>query len=494
MQINQEFVMFQFLKQLAANAIKIVIKRPKPKVPMQPTGDLTHYLNDPTTPDLIEKISYDDATNRIAKLDLKFVVDGFAGGGHDLNSSPGRAANCCVTTLKTLEWVQAHKFKKIPNWATTQILSVQPDAGEDLNAYYDRTAVKLFSLKNWHTSNSCDILAHELGHAIFDALRPDTWSVQAIEIWAFHETFGDLSALFTVLQSDKMIEKMLSETNGDLSKSNAVSKVAEEVGKVVYDLTGGEKGRDPAFLRNAANDFKYVDPTTLSEEETYDTISAECHSFSRILTGTMYEIFVMMYNQCLSQGMKNTDAVKAARDTLIRYALRAACFVPAVPKFYEAFAKTVLWVDWSTTKEYHDRMWEIFERRGIISSVKSMAVKRRTQVIGQSIAKGRNGSTLVKGGKIETRKLADLMPISAQSYNPLYYKNIELASESIYIFEKNGHSFEYMEPSEKEQLKAAKYCLDRLHQTNSVSNDPKTPFVVKRGKLIRTNYKCLYCR
>lgn len=458
--------------------------------PYNSSGDLINLINDPTTPLLVDKTPLDEALSRASVTNLKFNVIGFCGGNYQLNTPPGKAANCYMTTLKTLEMVKQHQFRPISRWAITPSIKIYPIAGKDLNAYYDRRAVKLFYHGNYYTANSAEILSHELGHGILDAFRPDTWSVQAIELWSFHEAFADLTSMLTVLQSDQMINLVLKETNNTLRTDNSMSKIAEEIGKAIYEISS-TGGRNPNYLRNAINDYKYVDPTNLSEEGTYETISAECHSFGRIFLGAFYDILVMMYDHNRKKnGLKPTDALKIARNILTKYTLKAICHVPISPKFYEAFARTMLWVDWSDKKEYHNQMWDIFVNRNIIQPVKALNSINHNDVKGEILEKNENGF-IIKSGRIETITIANHLPrnvLSSQKINPLLSCEVDVASENIYIFDKNGNSINYVETSTSEKIFSAMYCLDRLQATKSVSNDEKTPFEIVDNKLTRTNY------
>ena len=64
-------------------------------------------------------------------------------------------------------------------------LPVFTDAGDDLNAFYDRASLQFFSHSfNGNTVNSAesvDVVTHEQGHAFLDAIRPDFFEVPFIE-------------------------------------------------------------------------------------------------------------------------------------------------------------------------------------------------------------------------------------------------------------------------------------------------------------------------
>ncbi len=80
-------------------------------------------------------------------------------------------------------------------------LPVLLDEGEDLNAYYDRKALNFFhgplGSGLVYSGESPDVLCHEMGHAILDTVKPGLWDAAAQEIPAFHESFGDMSAILS---------------------------------------------------------------------------------------------------------------------------------------------------------------------------------------------------------------------------------------------------------------------------------------------------------
>jgi hypothetical protein len=97
-------------------------------------------------------------------------------------------------------------MKKFPGrWAATNTLNVYPAAGQDLNAFYDRNSLKFFYAldpvvkKNIYTSDSSDVVSHETGHALLDSIRPDFWNVQSYEVWALHESFGDIISILNII-------------------------------------------------------------------------------------------------------------------------------------------------------------------------------------------------------------------------------------------------------------------------------------------------------
>lgn len=159
-------------------------------------------------------------------------------------------------------------------------IRVYPRAGLDANAYYSRDdkALRFFY---FHPSNnedrpliytcrSFDIVAHEVGHAALDSLKPEfisnSWHPQT---GGLHESFGDLTAIFTMLAQMDVCETIIVESKADLHSKTFFPAMAEQFGEAL--------GR-PMGLRNADNDLK------MSE------VSNEVHDISRVFTGAIYDI------------------------------------------------------------------------------------------------------------------------------------------------------------------------------------------------------------
>src|SRR5216683_6680762 len=71
-------------------------------------------------------------------------------------------------------------------WFTGNVLPVTLDRGEDFNAFYDRKGLSFFhgsaADQAVFSGESPDIVCHELGHAVLDALRPQLWDAASDEV------------------------------------------------------------------------------------------------------------------------------------------------------------------------------------------------------------------------------------------------------------------------------------------------------------------------
>jgi len=122
--------------------------------------------------------------------------------------------------LKLPDWRWQWDKDTPPNVARTP-LRIVAHAGEKANATYHRgkRALKFYYLTVGGTTaylcRSFDIVAHETGHAILDALKPKLYAQKAGQSGALHEAFADLTAVFAVLDQLDMCEDVVAETKGN---------------------------------------------------------------------------------------------------------------------------------------------------------------------------------------------------------------------------------------------------------------------------------------
>ena len=339
-----------------------------------PTAPIQFWVNDPSVPELVKEIP----ANSLPSLPM--VVDGYSGSGHKIGTPEWRAANCYGILVNTMDNI-IPKIKKFPKkWAATTQLSVYPMAGKDLNAFYDRRSLKFFyefdpvAKKNIYSSDSADIVSHELGHALLDSIRPDFWNVQSYEIWALHDSFGDIVAITSVLENENVIKHIIKETKGDLLKSNTVSRLAEQFAKILFNLTKGKGGYNPHSLRDAANEFYYVSPDKLKNDAPDNVLSRECHNFSRVWTGAWYECLVEIYNDSVKNGSSPVQALIFARNITFHYFITAVCQVPMTNKLFDALAQKMIAIDADNGSKLSAILTKVFIKRKILSTdIKSLS-------------------------------------------------------------------------------------------------------------------------
>lgn len=504
--------MFGFLKKLfgkkeeTVEALgKIVIRR----VPRKPTVDqpssltfnssqpIQFLLNDPSTSDLMFQVSVPTENPP-----LDFRVSGYMGGGYPFGTIQGQAALVYVGLLNTMKYmISMCKQRNVTRWAAANPLVVFPRAGQDLNAYYDRSALKFFffpdpvSKKTVFTCESTDVVFHEFGHAFLDAIRPDFWSTQSLEVWAFHEAFGDMTAILGIMQYDLVLDRAIAETGGDLGKSNIISRLAEEMGATIYRLVPPGSGRLANALREAANNFVYVEPEKLPADSPDDQLSNECHNFSRVWTGCWYEIMVRMYEQNVAQGMERKAALVKARDRAAEYMLHGVVHGANHVRTFDGVARQMLHCDRGCYgEEYQKVMMDVFTRRNMLREGVMMQGSwdwdSWVQSLSEPVAVQELGDTkLAQTASTRTIKLVDHLGLSALADNPLFNVEIEVPFQNTYEFQ-NGVMVQAAEVNEEEVIDSAFACLNYLHHNNLVGKHKNALFEVKNGKLLRKNIIC----
>ena len=197
-----------------------------------------------------------------------------------------------LKTWKAIEGSSLHRW-----FGNQKTLPVLTNSGDDLNAFYDRSSLQFFAHTfggvTVHSAESTDVVTHEEGHGLLDAIRSDFFDVPFIEVGALHEAFGDCMAILTAI-SDKGIRDAMLAASPDLSGNQFVESLAEQLGDAIrreYGPQSVEKGA----LRHALNTFSWSDPTALPPSAPADKLCGEVHSFSRVFSGAFYDVIRNIY-------------------------------------------------------------------------------------------------------------------------------------------------------------------------------------------------------
>lgn len=276
--------------------------------------------------------------------------------------------NAFAIARRTLEMIENAIGRQV-HWAFGPQLAIHPHAEQDRNAYYSRDEGALaffyfdiaFRVGKVFTALSHDIVAHELGHAALDGLKPAYFGFALPETGAFHEAFGDLCAMFSALTFPEVVERVIQATGGDLRQPNIASLMAEEFGYGIY-------GPGRYFLRSAG------DPITYGQ-----AAGSEIHDFSVLLTATMYQILVEFYEinrRRTDETLSDTEALIEATRHLRRIAFRAINYLPPTAVFFRTYGQTLIAADAQAFPEdthgYRQVIKQVFAARGIVAEPEEM--------------------------------------------------------------------------------------------------------------------------
>jgi hypothetical protein len=217
------------------------------------------------------------------------------------------------------------------------------NVGADLNAQYNRESL----IFNEYTANgkttfagaSTDVVAHEAGHALLDAIRPDLWDAHLFEVEAFHEAFGDCTALLTALADRPTRQKVL-EVAPDLAGPNFLEALLEDLADGVRREAGPD--HPGAAPRHAFNSLAWQLPTTLPWWGTPEMIIRWPHSFGRVFLGCFYDTIRNIFAGLAAQ---NAASLWTAAETAGRLLIAAARTAPCTDRFFQAVGRAMVLAD-----------------------------------------------------------------------------------------------------------------------------------------------------
>ena len=266
-------------------------------------------------------------------------------------------ARCAPGTPGFRYWVAAEALRRTADlwapclpgglWRLGPVLPVKLNAGEAFNAIYNREALTFFHGPappgtaphgTIYASESPDIVCHEMGHAVLDTLKPALWQAASHEAAAFHESFGDISAILAALQVPELRVAVLAETGGELARNSRLIRLGEQMGAAIRARAPDAVDRD--CLRNAANDFTYRDPLLLPAKAPAAELSAEPHSFSRVFTAAFLEALAGVPR--LLAPAPDEAALLAASHLMRDVLAQAVRDAPVAPNLYAQVAQAMV--------------------------------------------------------------------------------------------------------------------------------------------------------
>lgn len=287
-----------------------------------------------------------------------------------------------VTTELSPEAQQLKKFGVIGRelkWAfDAPHLLVIPRAGEMANAYYNRDthSLEFFFFSSQEDENkiiysalSREIVAHETGHAIIDAIAPELMDAYTPDSLALHEGLADLIALFVSFSSTNLSTLILNQRDGSIREESHFSNLAEEFAIGL----GHEKN-----LRNFLNEKNLI-----KTSKNYVN-SMEPHTLCEVLTGAIYKV-ILDFHDSEKKRLAKTDRYKNLPNPLFsasgfalvtcyqrikRVLFRALDFLPPGEITFADYGRAIAAADRVESKINFLRVWfaEEFVNRGITSS------------------------------------------------------------------------------------------------------------------------------
>jgi hypothetical protein len=275
-------------------------------------------------------------------------------------------------------------------------LRIYPHALREPNAYYspDKKAL-LFGYFPAARTNvpgnlpggmvftclSHDIIAHETTHALLDGLHRRFDEASNPDVWAFHEAFADIVALFQHFTFPDAIRQQIAQTRGDLRRQNLLGALALQFGQAL----GNHGALRDAIGKFDGEEWKPHEP----QPEEYEA-ATEPHERGAVLVAAVFDAFLAIYRHrvadllriatggtgVLPEGELHPDlvqrlckeATKSAQHVLT-ICIRALDYCPPVDITFGEYLRAIITADTDVVPDdqlhYRIAFIEAFRRRGI---------------------------------------------------------------------------------------------------------------------------------
>ena len=177
---------------------------------------------------------------------------------------------------------------------------------------------------------SRDIVAHEGGHAVLNALKPGMKFGMAM---AYNESFADIMSYLSAFDDPDVVARVLEETGGDVRKLNEAARFSELVGlfkKRYYNEDPADD--DHAFVRSTLDDVMLSAAGAARNDTDLPGMgfvpSRDPHVVGQVLTRASYHLFASVYEGAVREGASPEDAVARAREVVGTLVTRAPRYMP----------------------------------------------------------------------------------------------------------------------------------------------------------------------
>ena len=458
--------------------------RPQPKPPeVINAGKIKFYLDDQSATALVQEV---DVPAEVP--DPPFTVQHYVGHSHDNNQSQVMAANCMATLMSIQRMLRKYIGTPLPRWAAAASIRVIPQAGNQLNAFYNRSSFQFFSGKNpvtnepVHTCLSNDVITHEYFHAVLDSIKPQLFSSPVIEQSAFHEGFSDCGSILHAMNLDPVLTVLAQQVDAG-SASTIASSVGPDLGYAINRVVGG--------LRDASVPFHYVRPETLPKNAPHTQLSREIHSFSRVFSSAFYAAIMAVYTgeRTRNPSITTRDALAVARDIMGTALFQGVRVAPMTVQYMSSVANSVLTA--LTGTPYAADVAPVFLTWGL-STVRAASAERTT--VEPTDRRETLGGRDVLIRERHTQMILAGEMIVSMATNPLYFCHVEVPREEMLLAQSDGTAEVIDGSTDAEIVEQVKLGLDYIWESDLVTlhgqpvKDKHVFMVDDAGLLMRTGY------
>jgi hypothetical protein len=314
----------------------------------------------------VQVVDY-DATNRVLYKaapyrgqDLEKKV------AHPETDRAFHARSAYAIVMSVLARFERALGRRVPWSFAGHQITIAPHAFLDLNAFYSQSDRAIFfgyypdTQGMVFTCLSHDVVAHETTHALVDGLRPGYLRPSSADQAAFHEAFGDIVALLSVLSlreivsvgldRGKSLSKELVDANDvtvDALKNSLLLGLADQVGQAMYGVRG-------MSLRRSIN----IAPSpALKDTDEYQEGHRRGELLVAAVLGTFLKVWrcrIVLYGNLERGKVSRVGVVDAAIETaehLLNMCIRALDYCPLTDLVFGDFLSAMLTADFEMHRD-----------------------------------------------------------------------------------------------------------------------------------------------
>jgi hypothetical protein len=258
-------------------------------------------------------------------------------------------------------------------------------AGEILFGYYNASKEEVsqgYLPGRYYTCVSHDIVAHEVTHALLDALRSHFMQPTSIEVLAFHEAFADLVAIFQHFSYDEMLRVAIRQSRGRIQGASLLTDLASEFG---HTTKHGGPLRSVGAPKSRIEVRRHGRPAT-----TFDPGTQDRYAMGSVLVSAVFEAFTTVFGRktarlvrlatggsgVLPRGELPADLIDAfaqeasmLASQFLRICIRAIDYCPPVDIRFGDYLRALITADFNLVPDdpfaYREALIDAFRMRGI---------------------------------------------------------------------------------------------------------------------------------
>jgi hypothetical protein len=294
--------------------------------------------------------------------------------------------------VKTLEYVQ--RLRIYPHALRAKNAYYSPEHKALLLGYFkaaDSAAEGLIQGSVVFTAVSHDVVAHETTHALLDGVHRRFREATNPDVFAFHEAFADIVALFQHFTLPEALRQQIAATRGNLEEQNLLGQLAVQFGEAT-DRYGALRDYIGKMEKKEGSDAPAKWVRAIPKQSDYENAgkTGDPHQVGAVLVAAVFDAFLQIYKRrtedlrriatggtgvlpdgAISPDLTNRLANEASKvaSQMLNICIRALDYCPPVDIMFGEYLRALITADADLVPNdrlgYRVAFIEAFRNRGI---------------------------------------------------------------------------------------------------------------------------------